>query len=133
MTDHTDAKWYDSANPDEMHADLQREYLKTLSVITNRPGLLKHFKGCPMCRAIESAHLAAESAGAVEIEAHRRRKFTLTYSQLHRLLGLKGDQAIVALEIKQDPMSLTVILTGPDEPMTPVDVESSYVQIAVDA
>jgi hypothetical protein len=127
------AKWYDEATLEEMHADLKTEYLKTLAVITNRPMLLKHFNSCAECQTLHHAHHLNETYGSPDGLTHRRRKVVLRYSQIHALLGLKSDQAVVALEIKQDPMTLSLIVTGPDEPNIPVDVESPMVWPTVEA
>lgn len=126
------AKWYDEATLDEMHEDLKTEYLKTLAVISNRPSLLRHFKSCSECHTIQYAYEANRSQGSVQVEAHRRRKLVLRYSELHAVLGLKPEQSIVALEITQDPMSLSVIITGPDEPAIPVSVEAPITALTVE-
>jgi hypothetical protein len=127
------AKWYDEATLEEMHEDLGREYLKTLDVIQDRPMLLKHFKDCPECQTHRYAYEARTRSSSVELQAHRRRKLILLYSELHAILGLKPEQTIGSLEIKQDPMTLSVLITGPNEPMIPVEVESPISRLSVQA
>jgi hypothetical protein len=124
------AKWYDEATLDEMHEDLKREYSKTLAVIADRPVLAKHFTSCVECKTIQKAQ---EQTGSVELDAHRRRKLVLGYAELHALLGLKPTQEIAALEVRQDPLTLAVILTGPDEPVTLLNVESPISVLSVEA
>lgn len=126
------AQWYDLATLNEMHDDLRTEYAKTLAVINDRPQLLKHFRDCAECQTIKSAQEVDQSLRTVQLDAHRRRKLFLRYSELHAIMGLKPEQSIVALEITQDPMSLTVIITGPDEPVIPVNVHSPVTALTVE-
>lgn len=127
------AKWYDQATLEEMHQDLATEYTKTFAIIEQRPALLKHFNECSECQTFRWAHQETSNLESVELMAHRRRKLILRSHQLHALLGLKPDQRIVSLEIQQDPVTLSVVITGPKEPLIPVHSEAPIVAVNVEA
>ncbi len=128
------AKWYDTATLEEMHADLKTEYLKTLAIIAVRPVLLKHFNSCPECQTIKTAQEGATEAPAEmpHRELLRRRKtFVLNSDDLARMIGIPSNAGVLFLRTSHEDELLEVTVCSPDYDVVPPTVQPPYVRLEI--
>lgn len=130
MANHTDSKWYDLANIDELHQDLRSNYAGVRAVIAERPLLSAHFRNCEDCREIRILNETSPMPTPGP-RTRRMKKLILTYADLAALLGLPGDVDIAHVQVNPDPLSVAVVLHSPRYYEVPVDRELPVVTIEV--
>jgi hypothetical protein len=126
------AKWYDNATLEEMHADLTTEYVKTMAVISDRPSLLRHFRACPECQTIRTAQEGVTEA-PVDMPhrelLQRRKIYRLGIADLTKLLGLPANAGILFLGSTAHGDALEVTVCSPDFDPVLYGVEPPRVQL----
>ena len=130
MANHTDGKWYDLANVDQLHEDLSADYAAVRAIIADRPLLSAHFRNCEDCQGYRILN-ETDPMPTPGPRSRRMKKLVLTYADLAALLGLPSDVDITHVQVSPDPLSVAVVMHSARYREVPVNQELPIVTIEV--